>query len=84
MYLVIKEINGVRNAKQIPLRLYENVEQAYNFAENYLQESSGEKWHKEFIPKNVYKSSLLKQRWCRTLKNGDTEILKVRYMKVYK
>lgn len=82
MYLVIKEIQGNKK-EQIPIRLYRNVEEAYKFAETYLQESSGEKWHKDFIPKNIYKRNLLNQRWCRTLKNGNTEILKVRYMKIY-
>ena len=84
MYLVIKEIRSNKKEKQIPLRIYEDKLDAYNYIEQYMKESSGEKWHKELISKNVYKHYLIKQQWFRELKNGDIECLKIKYMKLYK
>lgn len=83
MYLVIKEIRGQKE-KQIPLRLYQDCLNAYNYVEQYMKDSSGNKWNKELIePRHICKRFIIKQRWLRELKNGDIECLKVRYMKIY-
>lgn len=84
MYLVIKEIRGEKQYQQIALKLYTNSIDAYNYIEQYMKESSGEKWHKELItPRHIYKRYILKQKWFRELKNGDTMALKVKYLKAY-
>ena len=66
------------------MRLYTNCQEAYNFIEQYMKECTGKKWTARLIvPNNIYKQFILKQRWLRELKNGDTECLKVKYMKIY-
>lgn len=84
MYLVIKEIRGKINQKQVPLRLYKKGIGAYNYIEQYMKDSCGEKWHKEtFNPLPITNKFICRQRWLRKLKNGDIECLKVKYLKVY-
>jgi len=49
-----------------------------------MKECTGKKWNRTLIePRHIYKRYILSQRWLRKLKNGDTECLKVKYMKVY-
>lgn len=76
MYLVVKQIKGNGVDKQIPLRVYQNFEKALSFIFNYMAESSGDKWSSGHSNK--------KDRiYCRELKNGKWENLRIRYMKMY-
>lgn len=84
MYLVIREITGKNKKIQKPIRLYENAHSAYEYVEQYMKESSGKIWHKIiFTPLDITTNFIKKQQWYRTLKNGDTEHLKIQYMKTY-
>lgn len=84
MFLVIREVIGKNKHTKIPLRLYENAKDAYNFINNYMKESSGEYWTKIwFEPSTLDNKFIQRQLWWRKLKNGDRESLNIRYMKVY-
>lgn len=84
MYLVVKEIKGEKQHQQIALKLYTKAIDAHNYIEQYMQDSSGKKWHKEiFNPLPITNKYIIRQRWIRELKNGDIECLKVKYMKAY-
>lgn len=84
MYIVIRRIVGKNKDTQKPIRLYQDVKEAYNFINNYVKESSCEHWCKEvFEPYNLTRRFIQKQLWIRKLKNGNKEYLNIRYMKVY-
>lgn len=84
MYLVIREIKEKNKNTKIPLRLYEDAKKAYNFVNNYMKESTGEHWTKIwFEPSLLDNKFIQKQLWWRKLKNGSTEYLNIRYMKIY-
>jgi translation initiation factor IF-2 len=84
MYLIIKKIKNNNKTKEIPLRLYENVYNAYEYTEQYMKDSSGKKWHKViFEPTDINTHFIVKQQWYRELKNGNIESLKIKYLKVY-
>lgn len=76
MYLVVKQIKGKEIDKQIPLRIYQSYKKAIDFIQNYMSESSGDEWTSGHSnPKD--------RVYCRSLKNGQWESLKIRYMKMY-
>lgn len=78
MYLIIHKIGE----RQIPIKLYENAKQAYNFIKEYISESS-KSWCKVhlFINENNNKS-IAKQRWYTYHENGVREEIGIRYMKL--
>ena len=84
MYLIIREVRGKNKHTKIPIRLYQNAKDAYNFVNIYMKESSGEHWVKMwFEPSFLDNKFIQKQLWHRKLKNGDIEYLNIRYMKMY-
>ncbi len=84
MFLVIREVIGKGKRTRIPLRLYQDAKEAYNFVNNYMKDSSGEHWTKIwFEPCELNNKFIQKQLWWRELKNNSTERLSIRYMKVY-
>ena len=40
MFLVIREVTGNNKHTKIPIRLYKDAKDAYNFVNNYMKESS--------------------------------------------
>lgn len=84
MYLVIREVTGKSKRTRMPIRLYEDAKEAYNFVDNYMKDSSGEHWTKIWFEPSVLNNKFVqKQLWWRKLKNGSTEYLSIRNMKVY-
>lgn len=84
MYLVIKNLEQDYKFKSTQLRLYQNWKDAYNYAEQYVKESSGNHWTaKGYYAVELTKRFALSQFWYRRLKNGNIEKIKIIYMKVY-
>lgn len=75
MYLVIRKIAD----NQIPLRIYEKLDDAYEYQERYIQDSSKD-W-------NYYRTAShkekLRKRYYRYLKDGRREEIIIKYMKLY-
>lgn len=75
MYLVIRKIND----NQIPLRAYKNIDDAYEYQERYIQDSS-KNWRMYECRSSKEK---LRKRYYRYLKDNRREEIVIRYMKLY-
>lgn len=75
MYIVIRKIND----NQIPLRAYKNIDNAYEYQERYIQDSSKE-WRMYECRSSKEK---LRKRYYRYLKDNRREEIIIRYMKLY-
>lgn len=80
MYLVIHKAGQ----KQIPIKLYEDAKQAYNFIENYISESDKHWSRCEWFVDEKNNKSITKQRWYTYQENGTREEIGIRYMKLIK
>ena len=75
MYLVIRKINN----NQIPLRIYSNIDNAYEWQERYIQDSS-KNWETYSLKSSREK---LRKRYYRYLKDNSREEIIIKYMKLY-
>lgn len=78
MYLIIRKVGE----KQIPLKLYENIKQAYKYIKMYIEESTQQYATVHLFVDENNKRSILKQRWYTYYHDGTREEIGIRYIKL--